>query len=165
MREFACTPAQTVGPFFHCALPYPGDNRLVGDDHPDAIRLYGRVYDVAVGIGLPEFHQRVRDTVAGAGFTGWGRCATDAAGDYRFTTLTPGPPSFFAIVVFARGLLNRLFTRAYLPGADLDRLLSGIDPARRDTMVCVAEPTGYRFDIHLQGEHETVFLMYHGDPR
>lgn len=32
-------------------------------------------------------------------------------------------------------------------------------------MVCVAEPTGYRFDIHLQGEHETVFLMYHGDPR
>ncbi len=96
-------------------------------------------------------------------FTGWGRCATDAAGHYSFTTLMP--PAFFAITVFARGLLNRLFTRAYLPGGDPDSLLAGLDAARRDTLVCAAEPTGYRFDIHLQGEHETVFLAYHGDPR
>ncbi len=35
-------------------------------------------------------------------------------GRYSFTTVVPGAP-FFALTVFARGLLNRLFTRAYLP--------------------------------------------------
>lgn len=54
--------------------------------------------------------------------------------------------------VFARGLLNRLFTRAYLP----------IEPGRRATLLWVAENdrAGYRFDIHLQGSSETVFLAY-----
>jgi protocatechuate 3,4-dioxygenase alpha subunit len=175
MREFGCTPGQTVGPFFHCALPYPGDSRLVDDDHPDAVRLHGTVYDGA-GEGIPdalvELWQPGPDgnVVAQPGslrrsdaFTGWGRCATDVTGEYSFTTLTP--PSFFAITVFARGLLNRLFTRAYLPHVDPDRLPAGLDAARRDTLVCAAEPTGYRFDIHLQGQRETVFLMYQDDPR
>ena len=31
---------------------------------------------------------------------------------------TAGAAPFFAVTVFARGLLNRLFTRAYLPGDD-----------------------------------------------
>ena len=102
--------------------------------------------------------------------------ATDAAGHYAFTTLAPdsasgGRPPFFAIVVFARGLLNRLFTRAYLPDADLgaDPLLSTIDVGRRVTLLCVAESdsgrTVYRFDIHLQGPRETVFLAYRDDGR
>jgi protocatechuate 3,4-dioxygenase alpha subunit len=103
-------------------------------------------------------------------FTGWGRCATDTAGHYSFSTLTPGAPAgrapFFAIVVFARGLLNRIFTRAYLPDGDLaaDRLLSTLDATRRRTLICSAEKDGYRFDIHLQGASETVFLAYRGDP-
>lgn len=178
MPEFPCTPAQTVGPFFHCALPYPGDNQLVGEAHPGAVRLHGTVYDGA-GEGIPDALVELwqphpdGDIIAQTGslrrdgdtFTGWGRCATDAAGHYSFTTLTPGPPAFFAITVFARGLLNRLFTRAYLPGADVngDPLLSALETGRRNTLVCAAEPGGYRFNIHLQGEHETVFLTYQDD--
>jgi protocatechuate 3,4-dioxygenase, alpha subunit len=128
----------------------------------------------------------------GSVFTGWGRAATDSDGRYVFTTVAPGVASrrkstrthgvsgafasarqgraaFFAIAVFARGLLNRLFTRAYLPGADLDAdpLLSIVDPERRATLLCAAE-SGYRFDIHLQGPNETVFLTFEddsGDPR
>jgi protocatechuate 3,4-dioxygenase, alpha subunit len=109
-----------------------------------------------------------------AAFTGWGRCATDAAGQYGFTTLAPGSviagrPPFFALTVFARGLLNRLFTRAYLPVADLDTdpLLASIAAARRPTLLCVAENEGriYRFDIHLQGPAETVFLAYRAQAR
>ena len=105
----------------------------------------------------------------GKTFTGWGRCATDAAGHYSFCTLTPGAPggraAFFALTVFARGLLNRVFTRAYLPHGDLaaDRLLGALDAARRKTLICTAETGGYRFDIQLQGAHETVFLAYRGD--
>ncbi|OBG03397.1 hypothetical protein [Mycobacterium intracellulare] len=107
-------------------------------------------------------------------FTGWGRCATDDAGRYAFTTLTPGSvidgrPPYFALTVFARGLLNRLFTRAYLPGADpdADPLLAAVPAERLETLLCVAENDGaaYRFDIHLQGPAETVFLAYRADAR
>jgi protocatechuate 3,4-dioxygenase, alpha subunit len=183
MAELACTPGQTVGPFFGCALPYPGDSQLVSAEHPGAIRLHGTVFDGAgdaVPDALVELTQPGPDgrMVRQAGslrrdgntFTGWGRCATDSAGHYDFSTLAPGAPTgraaFFAVTVFARGLLNRVFTRAYLPrgGLDADRLLSKLDAARRNTLICIAEAGGYRFDIHLQGVHETVFLTYHGDP-
>jgi protocatechuate 3,4-dioxygenase alpha subunit len=185
MAEFACTPGQTVGPFFGLALPYRGDGDLVGDAHPQAVRLHGTVYDGA-GDGVPDALVELwqpdgagrlprrpgslrRDTTV---FTGWGRSATDAAGRFGFTTVAPGSasagrPPFFAIAVFARGLLNRLFTRAYLPHGDLnaDPLLAAVDPRRRDTLLSVAENEGaaYRFDIHLQGPNETVFLAYRGD--
>ena len=133
MAELACTPRANRRALFASArLPYPGDNQLVGDAHVGAIRLHGTVYDGAgdaVPDALVEISQSGPDgrLVRREGslrrdettFTGWGRCATDAAGHYSFSTLTPGAPAgraaFFAIVVFARGLLNRLFTRAYLP--------------------------------------------------
>jgi protocatechuate 3,4-dioxygenase alpha subunit len=66
--------------------------------------------------------------------------------------------------VFARGLLNRLFTRAYLPpagGAEPDGLLRSVGD-RADTLLCVADEDGLRFDVRLQGERETVFLTYPG---
>lgn len=190
MTETACTPGQTVGPFLDLGLPYPGDSDLVDDGHPQAIRLHGTVYDggdAAVPDALVELWQP--DTAgriarqAGSlrrrhasipSFTGWGRCATDDAGRYAFTTLTPGSvidgrPPFFALTVFARGLLNRLFTRAYLPGADpdADPLLAAVPAERLETLLCVAENDGaaYRFDIHLQGPAETVFLAYRAEPR
>ena len=184
MTELACTPGQTVGPFLDLGLPYHGDSNLVGGGHPQAVRLHGMVYDGA-GDGIPDALVELwqpdgagrisrqagslrRD---GAVFTGWGRSATNAEGHYSFTTVAPGSvsagrPPFFAITVFARGLLNRLFTRAYLPGGDLDAdpLLATVDAARRATLMCVPE-NGYRFDIHLQGPNETVFLAYRDDGR
>jgi len=191
MTELACTPGQTVGPFFGLALRYPGGSGLVGDAHPEAVRLHGTVYDGA-GDGVPDALVEIwqpdgagriarvagslgRDGAMFLGFTGFGRAATDADGHYGFTTQTPGSvawrPPFFAITVFARGLLNRLFTRAYLPDGDLDAdpLLAAVDSGRRATLVCVAESAsgrpGYRFDIHLQGPNETVFLTYRDDGR
>lgn len=176
MTDLIATPGQSIGPFFHYALPYPGDSALVPDGHHDAIRLHGVVYDGAdhpIADALIELWQAGPDGKLiqqpgslrrdGWTFTGWGRSATDAAGHYSFTTLTPGAtikPPFFALTVFARGLLNRLFTRAYLPQGNLntDPLLTGLAPDRRHSLICTAEPDGYRFDIHLQGDRETVFL-------
>ncbi len=66
--------------------------------------------------------------------------------------------------MFGRGLLNRLFTRAYVPGPDFadDPLLTGLPEDRRDTLIAERDEQGLRFDIRLQGEGETVFLRYPG---
>jgi len=186
MAEFAYTPGQTIGPFLHLGLPYPGDGELVGAGHPQAVALHGTVYDGAgatvpdalVELWQPDASGRIARRAGslrrdGSTFTGWGRCATDAVGRYAFTTVAPGPTGagrapFFAIVVFARGLLDRLFTRAYLPGGDAgaDPLLAALPAGRRGTLICTAEHASgkpaYRFDIHLQGRDETVFLAYGG---
>lgn len=174
-----------MGPFLDLGLPYAGDSALVAHDHPRAIRLHGTVYDGAndvvpdalIELWQPDAAGRIprqpgslrRGTESIGTFTGWGRCATDASGHYEFTTVAPGSTSsgrapFFAITVFARGLLDRLFTRAYLPDGDpgADPLLAGLDAARRSTLLCIAESgcLAYRFDIRLQGPRETVFLAY-----
>ena len=180
------TPGQTVGPFFGFALPFPGDGELVPPASPGAVRLRGRVLD---GLGEP-----VRDALVeiwqadpagrvpaapgslrrdGATFTGWGRAATDGAGEYGFWTLEPGATApgrapFFAVTVFARGLMHRLLTRAYLPAAPdvlaREPLLSGLPGDRARTLLCRREPEGsLRFDVRLQGGEETVFLD-HGAP-
>ncbi len=101
-------------------------------------------------------------------FTGWGRAATDARRALLVHHGAPGPPTAARrsspSTVFARGLLDRLFTRAYLPerhpALDRDPLLAALTPERRATLVAVADATGYRFDIVLQGAGETVFLEH-----
>jgi protocatechuate 3,4-dioxygenase alpha subunit len=65
--------------------------------------------------------------------------------------------------VFARGLLDRLVTRIYFPDEDeanaADPVLALVpDAAARSTLVATADGDGLRFDIHLQGERETVFF-------
>lgn len=182
-ERLTATPGQTIGPFFHYALPYERGHQLVPPTAMGAVRLHGTVYD---GNGQPvpdallEIRQadsagRVPDVEGslrrdGNFFTGWGRCATDPVGRYSFTTVEPGPVGdgaapFFAVTVFARGLLNRLFTRAYLPGpsAAADAWLAELDPGRRETLLAERQNDGsLRFDVRIQGEGETVFLTFPG---
>lgn len=185
MSTLTATPGQTIGPFFGYALPFDRGGELVPPGSPGAIRLHGVVTDGAgapVPDALLEIWQADADgvvpTAAGSlrrdgwTFTGWGRASTDDDGRYSFTTVKPGAiqdgsAPFVAITVFARGLLNRLFTRAYVPGDRLaqDRLLSTVPEDRRHTMIAVPDEHGLRFDIRLQGDDETVFLRYPGHHR
>jgi protocatechuate 3,4-dioxygenase, alpha subunit len=182
--ELAPTPGQTIGPFFGYALPYDGGPDLVPPGSGRAIRLHGTVYDGA-GDPVPdallelwqadESGQIVQREGSlhrdGWTFTGWGRAAVDGNGHYTFSTLRPAPTgpgkaAFFVITIFARGLTNRLFTRAYLPddpiALEADVLLASLDRDERASLVATPEPAGYRFDIRLQGKGETVFLRYPG---
>lgn len=175
------TPSQTVGPFFGFALPRAGLNSLVPEDTPGAIRITGQVLDGA-GTPVPDalielwqtgpegaYPRSPHDT-----FTGFGRCPTDAEGSFRFITLKPGPvpapdgtlqAPHLNVTVFARGLLRHLVTRMYFPDEETanaaDPLLRELSAKDRATLiarpVCEDDATNLRFDLRLQGEHETVF--------
>jgi protocatechuate 3,4-dioxygenase alpha subunit len=169
------TPSQTVGPFFDYALPFAGGERLV---ERDGFWVTGAVYDGAgepVNDALVEIWQANRagryrhpadtreELPLEDGFTGFGRCATDADGRFAFFTVKPGATAPHAphinVIVLARGLLRHLYTRIYFPDEEeanaADPLLSSIeDPAVRETLIAHA----LRFDIHLQGERQTAFL-------
>jgi protocatechuate 3,4-dioxygenase alpha subunit len=177
------TPGQTVGPFYGYALPFQKDNELLAPGSPGTIRLQGTVYDGA-GETVPDaileiwqpdadgkiVHKTgslVRD---GYTFTGWGRGAVGYSGVFTFTTVNPGPTEpgaapFISVALFARGLTNRLFTRIYLPENEealaKDPLLSSLEPERRKTLIARRDPDGgLTWDVHLQGEDETVFLDF-----
>ncbi|MFJ4282690.1 protocatechuate 3,4-dioxygenase subunit alpha [Streptomyces massasporeus] len=145
-----------------------------GDPLPDAlIELWGADPEG----NLPTADGSMRRDPASGGFlgrngvefTGWGRIQTDANGHWYARTLRPGARGrsapYLSVCVFARGLLVHLYTRIYLPGdaaaLAADPLLSGLEEARRDTLIAAEEGDGtYRFDIRLQGEGETVFLEF-----
>ncbi|WP_461164221.1 protocatechuate 3,4-dioxygenase subunit alpha [Arthrobacter sp. R4-81] len=179
------TPGQTVGPFYGYALPYEKDCELLAPGSPGSIRLQGTVYDGAghpVPDAMLEIWQPDADgkIVQGTGslvrdgytFTGWGRSSVGYSGVYTFTTVNPGPTGpgaapFIAVAVFARGLMDRLFTRIYLPenqqALAADPLLSSLDPDRRQTLIARRDPDGgLTWDVRLQGEGEAVFLDFDG---
>jgi protocatechuate 3,4-dioxygenase, alpha subunit len=157
------TASQTIGPFWHLlADPSHADLTRLGVEGP-RITLTGRVVDgndALVDDACIEIWQATPER--SPTFPGWGRCATDAAGGFAFTTIAPDPGApYLAVLVFARGLVKPLWTRVYF--ADIgDPLLAGLPPARRATLLARAEATGWRWDIRLQGNDqgdvETVFL-------
>jgi protocatechuate 3,4-dioxygenase alpha subunit len=179
------TPWQTVGPYFHYALPYDSGPHVAGASRPGAFTLRGHVYD-AEGAPIPDALVEIwqADEAGGFvdrpgifeapdedGFRGFGRCDTDADGRYTFTTVKPaGVPTedgadqapHIAMSVFARGMLRRVVTRVYFDDEASanasDPLLSSVDASRSATLVAVSEDGGYRFDVRLQGADETVFL-------
>jgi protocatechuate 3,4-dioxygenase alpha subunit len=181
--KLVATPGQTVGPFYGYALPYEKDNELLAPGSAGSIRLQGTVYDGS-GEAIPDaileiwqpdadgrIVQRTGSLVRdGYTFTGWGRSAVGNSGAFTFTTVNPGPTKagaapFISVAVFARGLMNRLFTRIYLPENEealaKDPLLSSLDPERRKTLIARRDSDGgLTWDVRLQGEGETVFLDF-----
>lgn len=183
ITQLVPTPGQTVGPFYGYALPFAKDNELLAPNSPGSIRLQGTVYDGAgepvpdaiLEIWQPDAQgqvvQRTGSLVRdGYTFTGWGRAAVGHTGVYTFTTVNPGPTGpgaapFISLVIFARGLTNRLFTRIYLPedaeALAKDPLLNSLAAERRQTLIARRDADGgLTFDVRLQGEGETVFLDF-----
>ena len=106
------------------------------------------------------------------GFVGFGRAATGPDGGYEIATVKPGrlptgnggqEAPHLDVSIFARGLLDRVVTRIYFadePEANAaDPVLASLpEPERAATLMATPVPGGYRFDIFLQGERETVFF-------
>jgi protocatechuate 3,4-dioxygenase alpha subunit len=111
---------------------------------------------------------------AEANFSGWGREPCDAqTGEFRFATIKPGRVPYpdgrlqaphITLWIVARGINVGLHTRLYFDDEATanaeDPLLAQVDPQDR-VATLIAHSTGdgaFRFDIHLQGADETVFL-------
>ena len=182
-NRFGQTPTQTVGPYFaiglapHCiSLPFkPLATEEIATDGAEGepLVLTGQVLDgdgAPVSDALIEARQRnARGSwERGQGFRGYGRAATDKNGTFLFRTVRPAPASDYEaphlwLIVQARGLLGPLVTRVHFADEadrnERDPIFQAAPPARRATLL--AHPIGpgrYRFDIRLQGEHETVFF-------
>ena len=108
------------------------------------------------------------------GFRGWGRVITDFdTGLWSFETIKPGPvPSprgapqapHITLWLVARGINIGLATRLYFPEEEAanaaDPVLNSIEQRHRVATLIARNtaPGAYRFDIHLQGDQETVFI-------
>jgi protocatechuate 3,4-dioxygenase, alpha subunit len=182
------TPSQTVGPFFHYALPYEAGPYLVSDKvDGEHITIEGLVTD---GDGLPvtdalieiwqaNSHGRYnhpedeQDKPLDEQFGGFGRAPTDEQGMFRFYTIKPGAvpglhnemqAPHINICILARGVLKRIATRLYFADeAEMNRVdpvLNLVPEERRATLIAQRDPArpAYRLDICLQGENETVFF-------
>lgn len=146
------------------------------------IRIEGRVLD---GAGVPVSDAMIEIWQADAAgchvgatrrdgtnvrFTGFGRCGTGTDPDacFWFETikpgaLAPGEAPHVDVTVMMRGLLLHAFTRLYFSDEAaanaVDPVLSAVPAERRNTLVATLEAPGrYRFDIHMQGDNETVFF-------
>jgi protocatechuate 3,4-dioxygenase alpha subunit len=180
----ARTPSQTVGPFFALGLPWPDGPNVVSESTQGSFWLRGAVLD-GEGTPVPDsmvetwqadpdgrFDHPDDPRGAGAGFRGFGRSCADPDGRYAILTVKPGmvpaadgtpQAPHIDVSVFARGLLKRVITRIYFADEASanaeDPVLSRIpDPDARSTLIAEATDDGYRFDIRLQGERETVFF-------
>lgn len=189
------TPSQTVGPYFKYGLTPKGDyqwndafsNDLVTPDvSGERIRIVGQIFD---GEGKPindsmleiwqaDAQGRFADpqdkrALPNSVFKGFGRCGTDAAGSYSFSTIkpgvVPGPDAkpqapHVLLAVYARGMTQQAMTRIYFDDEAsnaADPILGLVPADRRSTLLARREAGGvatYRFDVHLQGDRETVFF-------
>lgn len=155
------TPSQTVGPFYSIGLTRRSEHELVPAGDPGAIVLRGTLFDgdgAPIVDGMVEVWQPVERL--------WGRSGTHPRGDYTFVVSKPAAPAGEAphldVYVFARGLLKHQRTRIYFPDEAeanaADPVLAGLDEADRALVVAEGDDGALRFDIHMQGPHETVFF-------
>jgi len=184
------TPSQTVGPYFSIGFSWLERSDLTeGATGGARVSVRGRVLD-GDGQPVPDAVLEIwqadaegryahpedgDDPAAGQEFFGFGRVSVNEQGEFHFTTIKPGrfvgpngelQAPHLEVSVFMRGLLRRLVTRIYFPGEpanERDEVLGLVPAERRDTLVAQrseAEPEMLVWDVHLQGDQETVFFDY-----
>jgi len=182
------TPSQTVGPFFSIglsALCRPGiecagekGNRVTirgrildgdGEPVPDALLEIWQMDGVAK---KPYQDERTIEGTKTLPF-GFGRIATNECGEFQFSTRKPAArrdedgtihAPHLVVLVLMRGLLRHLVTRIYFAGEaanEEDTVLKLVPAERRETLLAMPSTDSdnhLRWDMHLQGERETVFF-------
>ena len=158
-----------------------GSQMAQDDTEGQRIRVEGRVFDGAgnpISDALIEIWQA--DSLgryahpsdprgSNSTFKGFGRCGTgtDPRNRFWFDTIKPGKVDgdrapHLNVIVSMRGMLLHAFTRIYFPDEPAnatDPVLRMVPAERRNTLIATHDSGNvYRFDIHMQGDNETVFF-------
>src|SRR3954466_5476718 len=178
------TPSATVGPYLAIGLTWPDGIWAAAEGTDGGFWIRGRVIDGAGEVvpdamietwqadpdgGFPP-PEGPRGAAAYPGFRGYARSST-ITGEYEVFTLKPGrvpdgdgglQAPHIDVSVFGRGILDRVVPRIYFAdeaeaNAE-DVVLRGLPDDRRGTPIAEKTDDGYRLDIHLQGDAETVFF-------
>jgi protocatechuate 3,4-dioxygenase alpha subunit len=163
------------------------NNLVTPDASGERIRVEGRVFDgdgqvvpdCMLEIWQADAQGRFSDpqdkrALPNSSFKGFGRCGTGPNGEYVFETIKPGvvpgpggkpQAPHILMAIFARGMLLQNYTRIYFDDEAAtagDAVMALVPADRRATLIAKREAGAngpvYRFDIHLQGDNETVFL-------
>lgn len=158
-----------------------GSQMADGDAEGQHIRVEGRVFDGAgnpISDALIEVWQAdelgryahpADPRGSNSTFKGFGRCGTgtDPRNRFWFDTIKPGQVDptqapHLNVIVSMRGMLLHAFTRIYFADEAAnatDKVLNAVPAERRNTLIATRLGGGvYRFDIHMQGDQETVFF-------
>ena len=182
--QLGLTPSATVGPYLAIGLTWADGVWAAAEGTPGGCWIRGRVVDGAGAVvpdamvetwqadpdgGFPS-PEDPRGAASYPGFRGYARAQT-STGEFAIYTLKPGrlpdgegglQAPHIDVSLFARGLLDRVVTRIYFADeADAnaeDAVLRTVPADRRDTLLATPVADGYRFDIDLQGDRETVFF-------
>ena len=141
---------------------FDGDGKVVGDAMLEVSQLDSQGQ-----------YPASREEIAASGFRGFARVGTGTDPQKRFIveTVKPGQASaneapHLNVILTMRGMLLHTFTRIYFDDEaaanESDPELGSVPAERRATLIARRVPgtskTVYRFDIHMQGEQETVFF-------
>ncbi|MEM7214347.1 MAG: protocatechuate 3,4-dioxygenase subunit alpha [Pseudomonadota bacterium] len=164
------SPSQTAGPYLHigCTPNVAGVSGVYDEDlgvttqTKNSSFLEIRIFD---GDGNPVTDAMVELWADSISF--WARAVHDEERDiYPFfvPVVAKGESgnvvSNISVWIVARGINLGLHSRIYFPENDnsSDPVLGLVEPSRQSTLLAQKHDKGYRFDIHLQGEDETVFF-------
>lgn len=182
---FGLTPSQTVGPYVHIGLTWDGGEEMVPAGTPGAIDVAFTITDGAGhliedamieiwqadadGVYPSPLDERAGEDAGRQGFRGLGRGMVDDNGDLSFRTIRPGATPttdggteapHLKVGIFARGMLERLYTRLYFPEQTeanaADPVLAVVPEDRRDLLIATAEgQDSYRMTVVMQHEDPT----------
>jgi protocatechuate 3,4-dioxygenase beta subunit len=157
------SPSQTIGPLYGFALMWPGSELAADPADPGSIRIRGHVYDGSGAVlAKPEC---MLELWAGDQFA---RTRTDPDGGFSAVLAKPaaaaGQAPYVNVTLFARGLLKQAQTRLYFPDEAAanaaDPVLGAVPAERRPRLIARQEGDELVFDVHLQGDHESVFFDF-----
>jgi protocatechuate 3,4-dioxygenase alpha subunit len=183
------TPSQTVGPFFSVGFSWLERAAVdSAESGGPRVAIQGRVLD-GDGQPVPDAVLEIWQADANGEYSwarqadgkppeipfGFARVATDDSGRFRFSTMKPGrvggpgdraQAPHLEVSLFMRGLLRRLVTRIYFAddrANEGDPILALVPADRRHTLMArrfSGEAETLVWDVHLQGQQETVFFDY-----
>jgi protocatechuate 3,4-dioxygenase alpha subunit len=164
-----------------------GANLVTPDASGTRIRVEGRITD-GDGAPIPDAMIEIwqadsqgryaspadKRSRPNAMFKGFGRSATDKDGVFVFDTIKPGAvpgpddkpqAPHIVVCIYSRGMLRQVYTRLYFSDEAAanasDPILTLVPEDRRGTLIAHKQSGGqslYRFEIHMQGDNETVFF-------